>query len=61
MSVSFPRERTLCLLTFVVCAALHAWFATIGWRNNLLEGHEFRQTQTAITAHYLQQDGWQLD
>jgi hypothetical protein len=61
MSLSFPRERTVCLLTFAVCAALHAWFATVGWRNNLLEGHEFRQTQTAITAHYLQQDGWQLD
>lgn len=61
MTLRFPQESTLCRFTFFVCLALNAWFSSIGWRNNLLEGHEFRQTQTAITAEYFQKEGWKLD
>ena len=51
-------ERTWCIGLFVACAALNLWFSSVGLRNNLMEGHEFRQTQTALTAQYFQKDGW---
>lgn len=54
------REKTLCLIVFLFCAALNVWFSSVGWNNNLLEGHEFRQTQTALTAHYFRTEGWSL-
>ncbi len=53
-------ERRLCLAAFAVCAALNVWFSSHGWRNNILEGHEFRQAQTAMTVEYLARDGWSL-
>ncbi len=60
MSTAPTLERRLCLLAFAACAALHLWFVSVGWRNNLLEGHEFRQTQTALNIEYLLKDGWSL-
>ncbi|MBS0662190.1 MAG: hypothetical protein JSR48_02925 [Verrucomicrobia bacterium] len=53
-------ERRLCVAAFVVCAALSVWFSGHGWRNNILEGHEFRQAQTAMSVEYLLRDGWSL-
>jgi hypothetical protein len=54
-------ERAWCIGLFIACAALNLWFSSVGLRNNLMEGHEFRQTQTALTAQYFQRDGWRLD
>lgn len=31
------------------------------WDASLLDRHEFRQTQTALSAHYLREEGWRLD
>ncbi|MES1168879.1 MAG: glycosyl transferase, partial [Oleiharenicola lentus] len=46
------------LLAGVFCAALvfHAWGASVGWNNLNLPGCEFRQTQTAISAHFILQE-----
>lgn len=60
MTAPAQLERRLCLLAFAVCAALNVWFSAHGWRNNILEGHEFRQAQTALTVEYLLRDGWSL-
>ena len=60
MSPTHSRERTLCVGVFLVCLALHLGFSCVGWHNNLLEGHEFRQAQTALAARSLQSDGWSL-
>lgn len=46
-------------LPWLLCAALlvlHATLATRNWKSGFLIGHEFRQTQTAISARYIQQD-----
>ncbi len=37
------------------------WCATRGWHDGLLDRHEFRQLQTALTTHWMQTTGWQLD
>ncbi len=60
MTAPSHLERRLCLAAFAVCAALNVWFSSHGWRNNILEGHEFRQAQTAMTVEYLLRDGWSL-
>ncbi|MDB6170200.1 MAG: hypothetical protein JWM88_3064 [Verrucomicrobia bacterium] len=60
MRATFPSERTWCVALFGGCLALNLWFSSTGLRNNLLEGHEFRQAQTALAARHLQADGWQL-
>ncbi len=37
--------------------AFHAWAAAGGWKNGNLPGNEFRQTQTALSAMFIQRDG----
>jgi 4-amino-4-deoxy-L-arabinose transferase-like glycosyltransferase len=46
------------VLAGIFCAALcfHAWGASVGWNNLNLPGCEFRQTQTAISAHFILQE-----
>ncbi len=43
---------------WVLTAALlfNFWAATVGWNNLNLPGVEFRQAQTAISAHFIQQE-----
>ncbi len=48
-------NRTV-IVTFVLLAGFHLWAATQGWRSNNLPGGEFRQAQTAISAHFIQQE-----
>ncbi len=52
------RRRTVTWRTFVLLGLLawHAWAVSIGWGNLNLPGNEFRQTQTAISAYFIQQD-----
>ena len=54
---SGPR-RALSWRTFVLLGLLawHAWAVSVGWGNLNLPGNEFRQTQTAISAYFIQQD-----
>ncbi|MEJ1971470.1 MAG: hypothetical protein WDM96_02845 [Lacunisphaera sp.] len=37
-------------------ALFHVWGATVAWNNQNLPGCEFRQTQTAISAHFILQE-----
>ena len=53
-------EHTVCVGLFIVCAGLNLVFSSIGLRHSLLEVHDFRQVQTALTTRYLQEDGWRL-
>jgi len=45
----------------MVCVLYAIWIVSIGWSNTLNDHHSFRQTQTAITAYYLKEDGFRLD
>lgn len=56
-----PAERGAGFVVFLAALVLHLTCATIGWHNAPLDGHEFRQTQTAITIRYLARDGLTLD
>ena len=52
------ERRTSMFIVVLFCAALgfHVWAASVGWMNLNLPGCEFRQTQTAISAFYIQKD-----
>lgn len=54
-------ERNLCLALFVITLAVSFWFARGGWNNAVLDTHPFRQTQTAMSAYWMVQDGFRLD
>ena len=54
-------DRTTARLLFVFVLLAHFALATLGWQRSLLTRHEFRQTQTALTTYFLQQDGLRLD
>lgn len=41
--------------------AVACWSWSLSWNEPILDRHEFRQTQTAISAHWLLQEGWRLD
>ena len=59
-NASAPECR-VCRLLFVVVLALHAWCSHLGWTNLPVDGHEFRQMQTALSVRYLIKDGLRLD
>ncbi|MDB4385274.1 glycosyltransferase family 39 protein [Opitutaceae bacterium] len=46
----------LFLAGFLLSLGFHIWGVSVGWNHGNLPGQEFRQTQTAITAHFIQQD-----
>jgi hypothetical protein len=54
-------DRRACRLLFVVVLALHAWCSHLGWTNLPVDGHEFRQMQTALSIRYLMKDGLRID
>jgi len=49
-------ERIVTLVIFGAVLAFHAWGVLVGWPNRRLPGNEFRQTQTAITALFIQRE-----
>jgi hypothetical protein len=49
-------EGRAVLGVFSLLACFHFWGATVAWESLNLPGAEFRQTQTAISAYYIQQD-----
>ena len=53
-----PYRVELWMTVAVVSLLLgfHAWGVSVGWRNSSMYGNEFRQTQTAITALFIQRD-----
>ena len=50
------REFRFAVLLFCVALTFHAWGATVGWTSLNLPGCEFRQTQTAVSAHFIQRE-----
>lgn len=64
---SHPREETesaprrLVLGVFLMALVAHLACCLQGWNNLPVDGHEFRQTQTALSIRYLIQDGLRLD
>ena len=34
----------------------HLWAVSVGWNSGLLQGNEFRQSQTAITTLFVQRE-----
>lgn len=45
---------------FAACLAVHFLLVSLGWRTSILQLHEGRQIQTALTAQCLQTEPWQL-
>lgn len=61
MALSSPseagrREWRLALALFLLLLAGHVAVISIGWKNGNLPGQEFRQSQTALSALFIQRD-----
>ncbi len=57
---SKTNDRPLHLVFWLMLAAA-LWSWSLAWHGSLFDAHTFRQTQTAITAHWIKQDGFRLD
>jgi|GEM_PF-3384345 len=57
-SKSVPRYYLYALL--VICIIMNAIFVSIGFNKSILDGHDFRQTQTAISTYYTLKNGYYL-
>ncbi len=51
-----PVETWLIAVLFVLALGFNGWAVSVGWKHANLPGHEFRQTQTAISAYFIQQE-----
>lgn len=58
MSARTPAQRENLILVgiFVGAFLLHFWLATRNWTAGFMPGHEFRQSQTAITTHFIDRE-----
>ncbi|MDI1334721.1 MAG: glycosyltransferase family 39 protein [Lacunisphaera sp.] len=48
-------------LIFLSMLGVAAWMVTRSWHASILDRYEFRQLQTALSAFWMQQDGFHLD
>ena len=55
-AISRPKDSLIAWVFFGLCLAYHLWGTSVGWKSQQMPGNEFRQTQTAITAFYVQKD-----
>lgn len=55
------NERHFCVGLFLLVLGAHIWCSLQGWTNAPVDGHEFRQTQTAISIRYLAREGLRVD
>lgn len=46
---------------FAIMLVLTLWCTTRGWRNSILDRHEFRQLQTATSTYWIKEAGYKLD
>src|SRR5690349_527626 len=53
---SAARKSVPALVFFGLCLLFHLRGTSVGWQSQQMPGNEFRQSQTAITAYYVQQD-----
>lgn len=49
-------DRAYIFAVFGAALAVHLFCTTINWTRGFLSGHEFRQTQTALIAYYIDQE-----
>ncbi len=49
-------EKAFAAVLFATALLFHGWGARVGWNNLNLPGCEFRQTQTAISAYFIQRE-----
>jgi len=54
------RDRPL-LITFWLMLAAALWCWSLFWNAPILDRHEFRQLQTAVSTHWMQKDGFRLN
>lgn len=54
-------ERIGCTALFALALAVHLYCASLGWTNPPIDGHEFRQAQTALTIRSLAREGLRAD
>jgi hypothetical protein len=50
------REATIAAVVFGLLLGFHVWGVSVGWNNGNLPGNDFRQTQTAMTALFVQRE-----
>lgn len=50
------QQHVFLIVLFVATLFAHFHFATRNWHYRFMIGHEFRQTQTALIAHYIDQE-----
>ncbi len=50
-------ESRLAVLLFAAALAFHGWAMTVGWESRNLPGVEYRQAQTALSAHFIKVEG----
>ncbi|HLP02357.1 MAG TPA: hypothetical protein VK163_10050, partial [Opitutaceae bacterium] len=55
-AITDRRLHVLLVTLFCTAAAVHFRFATLNWHYRFMAGHEFRQTQTALIAHYIDKE-----
>jgi hypothetical protein len=53
---SDAREWRVAGVVFLLLLVFHGWAVSVGWKSGNLPGNEFRQTQTAISALFIQRD-----
>jgi hypothetical protein len=49
-------EHLLARTLFGLLLIFHVWALSVGWQSGLLQGNEFRQSQTAITTLFVQRE-----
>lgn len=55
-----PSPRPL-IIVFAITLTLALWFTTRSWHGTILDRHEFRQLQTALSAYWAKEAGFRLD
>jgi 4-amino-4-deoxy-L-arabinose transferase-like glycosyltransferase len=59
--VAAYRFRWMYPFIALACFLANLLLAVRGWDLPLLDAHAFRQTQTALSAYWIAQEGWRLD
>jgi hypothetical protein len=49
-------DRFAAPLLFALLVVFHLWAVSVGWKSELLQGNEFRQSQTAVTTLFVQRE-----
>lgn len=56
-----PKFDRMVYLLFGGALLLALWILTRGWDASILDRHDFRQMQTALSIHWIKESGYQLD